>query len=127
MREGHNFQSIGQTNEHDVVREAMNRHLPNIWVVYAGYAAAELGEGLDQLQRPTRFGDETFSDAWVAVAIPSRRLLVFDFCGLNDLKRLQRLNTSRSTRSSTVRQSVLASSPARAAATRRSISRAQAS
>jgi hypothetical protein len=47
MREGYNFQSIGQANKHYLVRKGMNRHLANIRVVYAGYAPADLGKGLD--------------------------------------------------------------------------------
>jgi hypothetical protein len=86
MRERYNFESVRQANEYDVVRKAMNRHLTNVRVVYARHAASDLGKSLDQLQRATRFSDETFGDAWIAVAIPSCRLLVLDLRGLDDMK-----------------------------------------
>jgi hypothetical protein len=99
-------------DEYDAIWEAMNRHLANICVVHTEYSSTNRGKSFNQLQCPTRFSDEMLSDTWVAIAIPSRRFLVLDFCKLDDLKRFQRPSTSRSTRSSTARQSVLASWPA---------------
>ena len=127
MSEGYDFQSIRQIYKHHVIRKRMDRHLADFLIIHAGYAATDLWESFHEFERSPRLSNEAFGDTRIAVSIPSRCFSVLEFRRLDDLEWLQRPSTSRSTRSSTVRQSVLASSPARAAATLFSISRAQAS
>ena len=85
MRKGYNFKPMCQSQEHYAVRKAMNRHLANVRIVYARHSSADLRKGFYQFQRSTRLSDEALSDAWVALTIPSRSFLEFDFCGLDDL------------------------------------------
>lgn len=112
------FKTIVKIDEDDVIRERVNWHSPNVRVVHMGNAAAYLRKLLDQLECPAGLCREPVSHTWVSFTVPVQSFVEIELRGLDNLDRLQRPRTSFSTRWRTVRQSVLSSSPARAAATR---------
>ncbi len=124
---GNDLEPIGETDKDDVVRERVNGHSPHVAIFYSWNQSADLGEGLDELERPASLSNESLGHTSVSISVPGSRLAVLGLCWLDDMERLQRPSTSLSTRSRTVLQSVLANSPARAAATRFRISLAHAS
>src|SRR5205823_1191634 len=116
MSECQYSESVRYPCKHHLVRKRMYRHLANRGVVFkARHSSTNLRKLLDQRKCPSRFRDEPVCHTRISIAIPARRVPQLGLGERQDRYWLQRPSTSRSTRSRTDRQSVLSSSPARAA------------
>ena len=72
VRERNDLRAVEKIHEHDVVRERVNRHLPNVFVAHTRYAPADLRKRFDELERPPRFSDKAARHPYVALPIPCR-------------------------------------------------------
>lgn len=118
VSERYNVESIGETCKHHVIWKRMDGHPANVLIRNSWNQPTDPWKALDELESPSSLGDESIRNTRISVTVPLNHFAVFVFRRFGDVERVQRPSTSFSTRSSTVRQSVLASSPARAAATR---------
>src|SRR5580765_448134 len=117
---------VSEANEDYVVWKALDWHPADVSIMDTRNVTAHFWEPFNQAQGLARCTGKTFGDARISLAIPRHRITELWLGLLDDFEALQRRRTSFSTRSMTTRQSVDSSSPARAAATRRSISAAHA-
>jgi len=77
MGKCYNFESIAEVHKYDVVRKIVHWHASDRRIVHGWHTTSDLRERLDQLQRVSNLGYESFRNALITIPIPRGGVAVF--------------------------------------------------